>query len=208
MKIAVMCDADTKEELLAQGMQENENVEWCRDIPAAGTAGCYIDLQFNNNPDRINALRKLQPAIIIVNAVTTTLGQLPTDFIRINGWPGFLKSAIIEGSGNNATMKTATEEIFSCFNKKIEWVADKPGFITNVIVSMIINEAYFALNEEVSCKDDIDTALKLGTNYPYGPFEWGAKIGLHHVTALLQILAEKNARYEPAPLLQKEAKNK
>ncbi len=45
-------------------------------------------------------------------------------------------------------------------------------------MAMIINEAWHALAEEVSTKNEIDTAMKLGTNYPYGPFEWAEKIGL------------------------------
>ena len=70
---------------------------------------------------------------------------------------------------------------------------------------MIINEAYFTLEEKVSTKEEIDTAMKLGTNYPYGPFEWGQKIGLKKVNELLTTLAETNSRYTPAALLQKEA---
>ena len=81
--------------------------------------------------------------------------------------------------------KETAEKIFSCFNKTIEWVADIPGFITPRVISMIINEAYFTLDEKVSTKEEIDTAMKLGTNYPYGPFEWGATIGLKNVYELI-----------------------
>ncbi len=70
---------------------------------------------------------------------------------------------------------------------------------------MIINEAYFTLDEEVSSKEEIDTAMKLGTNYPYGPFAWGETIGLKHVSVLLSTLAKTNARYTASSLLQKEA---
>ena len=42
---------------------------------------------------------------------------------------------------------------------------------------MIINEAFLALQEGVSTKEEINTAMKLGTNYPLGPFEWVEKIG-------------------------------
>ncbi len=70
---------------------------------------------------------------------------------------------------------------------------------------MIINEAYFALQDEVSSKDEIDTAMKLGTNYPHGPFEWSKKIGLKNIYGLLSKLVETNNRYEPAGLLKKEA---
>jgi 3-hydroxyacyl-CoA dehydrogenase len=47
---------------------------------------------------------------------------------------------------------------------------------------MIINEAYFALEDNVSTKAETDIAMKLGTNYPYGPFEWGQLIGLKKST--------------------------
>ena len=70
---------------------------------------------------------------------------------------------------------------------------------------MIINEAYFALEEGVSTKEEIDTAMKLGTNYPYGPFEWAKKIGLKNIFQLLDKLHKTNLRYEPAALLKKEA---
>src|ERR1700710_2457559 len=46
------------------------------------------------------------------------------------------------------------------------------------VVAMIINEAYYALDAGVSSKESIDLAMKLGTGYPYGPFEWADRIGL------------------------------
>ena len=74
--------------------------------------------------------------------------------------------------------KNKAEKILSLLNRKTEWVPDVKGFISPRIVSMIINEAYFTLEENVSTKEEIDIAMKLGTNYPYGPFEWSKKIGL------------------------------
>ena len=93
----------------------------------------------------------------------------------------------------------------SLLNRKAEWVPDVKGFISPRVVSMIINEAYFTLEENVSTKEEIDVAMKLGTNYPYGPFEWGEKIGLQKVYELLALLSNNNTRYEPAALLKKEA---
>ncbi|TMI92961.1 MAG: hypothetical protein E6H08_11285 [Bacteroidetes bacterium] len=82
---------------------------------------------------------------------------------------------------------------------------DVKGFISPRVVSMIINEAYFALEENVSKKEEIDIAMKLGTNYPYGPFEWSKKIGLKNIAALLTELSKTEKRYQPADLLLKEA---
>ena len=81
------------------------------------------------------------------------------------------------------------------------WVGDDYGFIAARIISMIINEAYFALEENVSTKEQIDVAMKLGTNYPYGPFEWSKKIGLINILNLLQKLAQGDPRYTVCALL-------
>ena len=48
--------------------------------------------------------------------------------------------------------------------------------------------------------------MKLGTNYPYGPFEWSKKIGVQNIASLLTGLSQTEKRYQPADLLLKEAK--
>ena len=208
MKIVVITKDVLKEELLAQGMSDYVQVEWQQEINPAGDADGYIDLLFDGTEERVEKLKKLQPAsAIIVNAVNTTLKELPTGFIRINAWNSFLQRSLVEAAAHDINKKLA-ENIFLCFNKKVEWVPDVPGFITGRVISMIINEAFFSLDEKVSTKEEIDTAMKLGTNYPYGPFEWAAKIGLENVYGLLIMLAQTNSRYTPSSLLQKEALTK
>ena len=205
MKIAVITDDVLKEEWLSRGMPGTVLIEWLSEPIAVEDTDCYIDLLFHPDAERINKLQKLQPSIIIVNSVIETLNNLPENFIRINGWTTFLKRAIVESSCNSKDLKLRSEKIFFQFNRTAEWVPDVPGFITARVISMIINEAYFALNEKVSSKNEIDTAMKLGTNYPYGPFEWSEKIGLQKVYELLATLSNSNSRYEPASLLKKEA---
>jgi 3-hydroxybutyryl-CoA dehydrogenase len=210
MKIVVITNEDLKKELLVQELSDNAEVEWQQEITPVQDADAYIDLLFSLSAERIDKLKSLpagasgQPATIVVNAITTTLTKLPAGFIRINGWNSFLKRPLVEASGDDA-VKAKAEKIFSCFNKSTEWVPDVPGFITARVISMIINEAWFTLGEKVSTKEQIDTAMKLGTNYPYGPFEWGATIGLKNVYELLTMLSQTNSRYTPSPLLQKEA---
>jgi len=205
MKIAVITNEALKEEWLAQGSQETAGIAWLTEPIAVEDADCYLDLLFQPDKERINKLRKLQPAMIIVNSVMMTLNELPEKFIRVNGWPTFLKRPVVEASCSNDDLKKQAERIFITFNKMAEWVPDVPGFITARVISMIINEAYFTLDEKVSSKKEIDIAMKLGTNYPYGPFEWSERTGLKNVYELLSNLAMTNARYEPAALLKKEA---
>lgn len=205
MKIAIMTNDAQKEELLTEAMPDGLSVEYLHEPVAVEGTECYIDLLFEPSDERKNKLKQLQPAVIIVNAVTTTLADLPGNFVRINGWPSFLKRKITEASCTNDEIRIKAEKILSCFDKKTEWVSDVPGFVTARVVSMVINEAYLALEERVSSKEEIDIAMKLGTNYPYGPFEWSKKIGIKNIYELLQSLSVQNSRYEPASLLKQEA---
>ena len=77
------------------------------------------------------------------------------------------------------------------------------GFVYPRILAMIINEAWLALEDGLADRDNIDLAMKNGVNYPWGPFEWGEKIGLDKVRTLLDELytATKNERYRTCSLL-------
>jgi 3-hydroxybutyryl-CoA dehydrogenase len=143
---------------------------------------------------------------VFINSVIDTLTDLkaPANVLRINGWSTFLKRTIWEIVGN---VDEAVVSVFKALEIKINKVADEPGFIAARIIAMIINEAYFAVNENVSSKNEIDTAMKLGTNYPYGPFEWAGLIGEDHILALLKKLNIADTRYQPASLLIEEVKN-
>ena len=75
------------------------------------------------------------------------------------------------------------------------------------ILCSLVNEAFFAVMEGVASANDVDTAMKLGTNYPHGPVEWGNTIGLRNVVAILDALAADTGenRYRVAPLLRQMA---
>jgi len=60
--------------------------------------------------------------------------------------------------------------------------------ITLRISSCIVNEAFLALSEGVATAEDIDQAMKLGANYPRGPFEWAEEIGAHSIVRTLDSL--------------------
>jgi 3-hydroxybutyryl-CoA dehydrogenase len=95
--------------------------------------------------------------------------------------------------------------LLSGFGQSCRIVPDIPGMVGARILCSIINEAYYALQDQVSSREEIDTAMKLGTNYPIGPFEWGSKIGLPQVHALLLTLSRTESRYAPARALEQEA---
>jgi 3-hydroxybutyryl-CoA dehydrogenase len=139
---------------------------------------------------------------VLINTVTETLSELnfPPNISRINGWPGFLEREVWEITSHDMER---IENIFKNFSRRIFFVKDEPGFVAARVISMIINEAFFAFEENVSSKEQIDLAMKLGTNYPNGPFEWAEKIGIEKIYSLLKKLSEKEERYLPAPALEK-----
>ena len=78
-------------------------------------------------------------------------------------------------------------------------------YIFNRVLSMLINEAFDALFMKVASRDDIDTAMKFGVNYPKGLLEWADEIGLEKVLLQLTDLFEEYGedRYRPNPLLKR-----
>lgn len=207
MKIILLASEEQKEELTAQQLKPGVELIWPVELNAIkdiSAADACIDLQFANDSARINLLKQLKSPFLVINSVMRTSNELTQRCIRINGWNTFLKRTVIEAAAPLEFQQKA-EELFSLFNKKVDWVADITGFISLRVVASIINEAYFALDEKVSTKEEIDTAMKLGTNYPYGPFEWSQKIGVKKVCQLLEQLSMEKERYKPSTLLKKEA---
>lgn len=79
-----------------------------------------------------------------------------------------------------------------------------PGFVLNRILIPMINEAIYALSENVSTPEQIDEAMKLGANHPIGPLALADLIGLDTVLAILKTLQRElgNYKYCPCPLLE------
>lgn len=80
---------------------------------------------------------------------------------------------------------------------------DYPGFAVNRILMPMINEAVYSLYEGVASVEDIDTAMKLGTNQPMGPLELADFIGLDTCLAIMNVLHDglSDTKYRPCPLL-------
>ena len=208
MNVIVRSNDLLKEELTCLGVNANIHIEWIHDkndFIKYLEADAWIDLLFKPGEEIFELFKDFKSKPIILNSVEKSLLETRSNFIRINGWPTFLNRKVVEASCHNESVKLIAEKIFASLNRRVQWLPDEPGFIAARVVVMIINEAFFALEEEVSTRQDIDIAMRLGTNYPWGPFEWSEKIGLEKIYSLLKVLSIKNKSYEPSALLKKAA---
>ena len=112
---------------------------------------------------------------------------------------------VIRGHSTAEATFAVTAELVAKLGKEMAVAQDYPGFIANRVLMPMLNEAIFALYEGVASAEDIDKAMKLGTNQPMGPLVLADFIGLDTVLAILRVLHEGfgDPKFRPCPLLVK-----
>ncbi len=112
---------------------------------------------------------------------------------------------VIRGLQTSDETYETVRALAEAWNKRTVLSADAPGFIVNRILMPMINEAIFALQEGLATREDIDAAMKLGTNHPMGPLTLADFIGLDTCLAIMEVLHEGlgDSKYRPCPLLRR-----
>ncbi|MEI6385935.1 MAG: 3-hydroxyacyl-CoA dehydrogenase family protein, partial [Spirochaetota bacterium] len=112
---------------------------------------------------------------------------------------------VIRGHSTSEETFTYVRDLVTRLGKESAVSEDYPGFIANRILMPMLNEAIFALHEGVATAEDIDKAMKLGTNQPMGPLTLADFIGLDTVLAILRVMHEGfgDPKFRPCPLLVK-----
>ena len=195
MMIVVKASEQQRQAFLLKPLPKNYKIIWQEDELLIGDI--YFDLTFE---EQGFAYEKITNKPLFINDVLKKCIPFTNNIVRLNGWNSFLENEILELVITDKNKQMATNAL-----QQLGWqyniAPDEPGMIAPRIISMIINEAYYAFGEGVSTKKEIDIAMKLGTNYPFGPFEWSEKIGLQKIYSLLKILAQQDDRYTIAPAL-------
>ncbi len=157
----------------------------------------------------------LPDAVPVLSSSVTSLAseqatwlKRPARHIGIGAFPTLFAHDIIELAPSHKTAASTRESaasIITALGKSPVFVADAIGMVMPRILCALINEASYALLEGVAEGKDIDTAMKLGTNYPLGPVEWGERIGPRHVLAVMSALHQHygEERYRPSDYLKR-----
>jgi 3-hydroxybutyryl-CoA dehydrogenase len=129
-----------------------------------------------------------------------------SNLIGISAFPTLIEKELIELAIPSTTLREniqCVEDFFVLVGKQFSVVQDRVGMVLPRILCMLVNESFFALQEEIATPEAIDTAMKLGTNYPFGPIEWGERVGYEYVIKTLQAMYDEygEERYRIAPLL-------
>jgi 3-hydroxybutyryl-CoA dehydrogenase len=176
-------------------------------------AQVVFDFFLAENPERLRLYHDRKGLIVFCSAVNIALAQLvhqaqmniSCSLLGFNGWPTMLNRPYLEVTVLAEADKLVLAEVCRKLETEYLLLDDRVGMVTPRVLAMIINEAFYTLQEKTATAPDIDMAMKLGTNYPDGPFSWAEKIGIKNIYLLLAALYTdtQDERYKICPLLKK-----
>lgn len=176
-----------------------------------GEYDAIFDLNFDDDSDNFSIYAALRDKPIFVSALKQQLAEavyvanakVRCRLFGINALSCFIENDVWEISLFRKFETPQLEALMQLFNQKYLTVEDRVGLVKARVIFMIINEACYTLQEGTANIEAIDLAMKQGTNYPFGPFEWCDKIGITNVFETLAALYEdtKDERYKICPLL-------
>ena len=119
-----------------------------------------------------------------------------------------LKSMVEVIKGYHTSQETLdrAEALLAAMGKECIVVNDMPGFVSNRVLMLTVNEAIFVVQDQVTTAENVDRIFKSCFGHTMGPLETGDLIGLDTILLSLEVLYEayNDTKYRPCPLLQED----
>jgi len=190
-----------------------EDEEMLDQIPQDTTIAFDVGDGASDRGAVIESLDAQLPAetVIFVDAYATDLHALAKRLKhpeRVAGY-GILSSLehqrvveIVDADETSDDALELAQDLFESIGCSVVLVEDSPGLFLGRTIGSIVNEAVYVVQDEIATPEDVDLAMRLGTNYPRGPIEWGQEIGGDRIRRILQRLAsEDGAPFGPSRAL-------
>lgn len=112
---------------------------------------------------------------------------------------------VIRGYHTSEETIETTRTLLASMGKTGIVVNDSPGFVTNRVLMLTINEAIYVLQDQVATAEDVDAIFKSCFGHKMGPLETADLIGLDTILYSIEVLHEAfaDSKYRPCPLLKK-----
>ena len=157
---------------------------------------CHSEVMLSSNTSSIS---------ITSLAAATSRPEKVIGMHFINPVPVMKLIEVIKGLDTSSETVKSVFDLAERMGKVPVMAEDFPGFISNRVLQVMINEGIYCLYERVGTRDSIDDIMKMCANHPMGPLELADLIGLDTVLNILNILYEGygDPKYRPCPLLKK-----
>lgn len=202
----------------AQEHQAKVNLSYSTDLPQAALGA---DLIIEAVPEKANikkqvfeTIEQFAPADCLFATNTSTMSpteiasyaKRPEKTIAMHFFNPVHKMPLVEiirGLETSDETADIARKVAEQMGKETVVIHEFPGFVTSRISCLVGNEAFYMLQEGLGTPEEIDKAIKLGLNFPMGPFELVDLVGLDARLNNLRYLHEKlGEKYRPAPLLE------
>ena len=200
-----------------QQRQATESIRTALELDAAAEAQLVVEATTENPEIKLALFKQLdeiapEHAVLASNTSSISVTRIAGATSRpdrvigmhfFNPVPLMTLLEVIRGLDTSDGTRDLVFEVGRAMGKEPVEAKDSPGFISNRILCPMINEAVFALQEELGSAEDIDTIMMLGMSHPIGPLALADLIGLDVVLYIMEVLQRDlgEDKYRPARLL-------